>query len=83
MKCKYSDFVCPVEDKPDNIDVCKVCASMKSAVVEEKMIDIQRLQAVATLSASLPYEEKELQEKINDRVKKVLEKWLEGEEIEL
>lgn len=80
VKCRFSNFDCTYEETPEDIEICKACASMKSADVEKEMITLQRMQTLATLAASLPYEEKDLQEKLNDRIKEILRDWLEKEE---
>ncbi len=80
MKCRFSKFECTYEKNPENIEICKACASIKSAEVEMKMINLQKMQTLATLAASLPYEEKELQEKLNDRIKEMLRERLEKDE---
>ncbi|KXB08656.1 hypothetical protein AKJ56_00675 [candidate division MSBL1 archaeon SCGC-AAA382N08] len=82
MNCRFSDFDCLVDENPENVEVCKACASIRSAEVEEEMINIQKLQTLSTLAASLPYEEKDLQNKVNDKIKEMLREWLEQNESE-
>lgn len=79
-KCKFSNFDCVYEENPEDVEICKACASIKSAEIQRDMINVQKMQGLATLAASLPYEEQELQDKVNERIKEMLGEWLEKEE---
>lgn len=89
MKCRFGELDCPLEKKPDT-DACQACAGIKLAEATEKSSEIQgesskmqreilRIQSIVSIAPILAQgliKDEKLEEKVDEKLKKIMEEWV-------
>lgn len=72
-ECKFdSDRECKFDEVPDDPDVCQACLSARTYKIMAKSREITNLGALARM---VPYEEKELRDALEKRIRKTVEEY--------